>query len=132
VKIVVDTSLAPRIARILESALAPTHNVVHANDISGRSNSDAEVCSYVKANVPSVIIMQDLDTSGQPHRMTAIGELETNVIMLAHAWLKIRPDEHAWMLLKVIPRALKRIEEASGTAMLQITPGPQPHIRKLK
>ena len=131
-KIVIDSSLSPRMARVLNAVLAPTHNVVHTNDVSGKNNADAEICEYLRANVPSLFIAQDLDTIGQPHRMAALGEMKCHIVLLAPGWLNIRPDEHPWMLLKIIPRVLKRLEQGSGAILLQITPGPQPHIRKLK
>jgi len=131
-KLVVDTSISPRIARALNAVFAPAHKVVHANDVSGKNNADAKVCEYLQANTPSVFLIQDQDIIGQPHRMAALGEMKCHLVILAPGWLDSAPDQHAWMLLKIMPRVFKRLEETSRTTTLQLTAGPQPHIRKLK
>lgn len=121
--ILIDASLSPRIARALDAVFG----------------SDDATCASVGAMADAALACReqagawigiDLDSSTQPHRMTALAEMGRHLVLLAPEWIDLSPADQASLLLRVMPRILKRLRGSGERLTLLVTAGPAPRIRK--
>lgn len=128
--IVVDSSLSPRIARLLAAVLEPEHRAMHQNDLATGAATDAGLADHLASLSNALLLGLDLEITGHPHRLAALRELGCSVALLSPEWFKVPPPGQAWMLLRLLPRLLKRVQEAKSPVLLTISAGNQPSIRK--
>jgi len=126
--LVLDTSLSPRLARLLDAALGPAHRVVHATELAEQA-TDRMIADHVAAHAPALIIGMDLDVTAHPHRMAALKEMGAAVALLTTDWLTHDPVTQSWMLLRLMPRLLKKAQ-VSANPILLVSPGNGGSIRK--
>ncbi|HMP90743.1 MAG TPA: hypothetical protein PJ991_11110 [Kiritimatiellia bacterium] len=128
--IVLDASLAPRLARALHLLWQPDHEVRHVRDVLGNDASDQNQVDYLSATDGSMLVGMDLDVTGNPHRMAALQSYKRPVFLLSRTWLDLSMDDQGWLLAYWIPRLINKVSATSTPGLYLIPPSTSGRPRK--
>jgi len=131
VKILIDATLSPRIARALDALVKPAHNVLHVNDLGGAQTTDRHILDFLKGVDDAVVIGTDLDIVDHPHRIAALREWNCPVFLLATDWLELTPDHQAWKLMGQMPSLLKKVQPGAKSVIYLLPAKLKARIRKI-
>jgi len=130
-KILIDATLSPRIARALDALLKPAHSVMHVSDLGSAQTTDQHILDFLRSVDDAVVIGTDLDLVDHPHRVAALREWNCPVFLLATDWLKLTPDNQAWKLMGHMPSLLKKIQPGAKSVIHLLPAKPRARIRKI-
>jgi len=130
-KILIDTTLSPRIARALDALLKPGHSVLHMNDLGNALTTDQHILDFLKDVEDAVVIGTDLEIVDHPHRIAALREWNRPVFLLTPDWLDLTPEDHAWKLMSQMPSLLKKIRPGAKPVIHLVPAKPGTRIRKI-
>lgn len=128
--LLLDSTLAPRLARALNTLLQPEHSAAHLRDILGNDVSDSMVIQHIKDHPGSMMIGVDLDVIDNPHRVAALRECGCPVFLLSSAWLELAEWSVVWMLANRLPAMIDTARTVPGPAIYLVPPVDRGRIRK--
>jgi hypothetical protein len=110
-KLLLDHNLSPRIARSLQ-ALFDQHEIVALRDKFSGNTPDPEWIEALDRERGWAVLTMDLRIRTRPHERAALDRTAIVYFFLSGSWRKLKIEEQAWCLIRLMPKMAQQTEIA--------------------
>jgi PIN like domain len=122
-KLLVDNTSSPRIARCLQALFEDEHEIVALRDKFAVDTDDVDWMTALHGEGGWAVVTKDLHIRTRPHERAALDRTNIVFFFLAGAWRKSSIEDTAARLIRWVPKmAAQTALAASGRFELPINP----------